>query len=100
MNFTTDEQQQLLAIARTAVAQAAHGHVPLPLPEDGLPEPLQQPAACFVTLHKHGQLRGCIGTLEASEALALHRAASGALVFRHERTLMRTNANSSKISGR
>jgi len=25
-------------------------------------------AACFVTLKKHGQLRGCIGTLEPAEA--------------------------------
>jgi AMMECR1 domain-containing protein len=26
-------------------------------------------AACFVTLKKHGELRGCIGTLEPAEAL-------------------------------
>ena len=37
------------------------------------PEPPADPfyarrAACFVTLKKHGQLRGCIGTLEPAEA--------------------------------
>jgi AmmeMemoRadiSam system protein A len=37
------------------------------------PEPPASPfyerrAACFVTLKKHGQLRGCIGTLEPGEA--------------------------------
>ena len=31
-------------------------------------EPLySRPAACFVSLKKHGQLRGCIGTLEPAE---------------------------------
>jgi AmmeMemoRadiSam system protein A len=37
------------------------------------PEPPAEPfyerrAACFVTLKKHGELRGCIGTLEPAEA--------------------------------
>ena len=30
---------------------------------------LQQTLACFVTLHKNGQLRGCIGALEAYQPL-------------------------------
>jgi len=30
---------------------------------------LQQPAACFVTLTKQGQLRGCIGSVEACRSL-------------------------------
>jgi AmmeMemoRadiSam system protein A len=33
------------------------------------PEPLQQPGACFVTLKIAGQLRGCIGSLEAHQPL-------------------------------
>ncbi len=38
---------------------------PAPAPPE---EPLyRQPAACFVTLKKHGELRGCIGTLEPAE---------------------------------
>lgn len=45
---------------------------------DGLPprvDPLEHPAAwrerraCFVTLHKGGALRGCIGSLEATQSL-------------------------------
>ena len=40
------------------------GHAPDP-PGDAFYE---QRAACFVTLKKHGQLRGCIGTLEPAEA--------------------------------
>ncbi|MBF0097400.1 MAG: AmmeMemoRadiSam system protein B [Magnetococcales bacterium] len=32
---------------------------------------LAQPGACFVTLTKHGQLRGCIGSLQAHRPLAV-----------------------------
>ncbi len=32
-------------------------------------EELNLPAACFVTLHHNGELRGCIGSLEANEPL-------------------------------
>jgi AmmeMemoRadiSam system protein A len=39
---------------------------PAPDPPDG--SFYARPAACFVTLKKHGQLRGCIGTLEPAEA--------------------------------
>ena len=41
------------------------------LPELPTGEPIfEEPRAVFVTLHKHGQLRGCIGTLEPREPLA------------------------------
>ena len=35
-----------------------------------LPDCLQQPGAAFVTLNRQGQLRGCIGSLEAHRPLA------------------------------
>jgi AmmeMemoRadiSam system protein A len=38
---------------------------------DDLPAPLREPRASFVTLRKRGELRGCIGSLEAHQALAL-----------------------------
>ncbi len=53
-------QRELLKIARSVIEAAARG---LPDPDcrpAGLPE-LEQPLGAFVTLHKHGQLRGCIG---------------------------------------
>jgi MEMO1 family protein len=37
-------------------------------PEPPADQFYQRPAACFVTLKKHGELRGCIGTLEPGEA--------------------------------
>jgi len=56
----------LLTLARHAIAS----HLGLPsTAADDLPE-LHAPGAAFVTLTQHGQLRGCIGSLEAWRPLA------------------------------
>jgi AmmeMemoRadiSam system protein A len=39
------------------------------LPSEPSSEELLLPAACFVTLHHYGELRGCIGSLQANEPL-------------------------------
>lgn len=65
------EQRILLTIARQALEAAVRGE---PLPDihlDALPPALQQPGASFVTLTIEGRLRGCIGTLDAHQALAV-----------------------------
>ncbi|MGC9318324.1 MAG: AmmeMemoRadiSam system protein A [Armatimonadota bacterium] len=65
-----DEQQQeiLLDLARETIKRyVTEGTVPDPPSGDPA---LEQPRAVFVTLHKHGQLRGCIGSLEPREPLA------------------------------
>lgn len=55
----------LLSIARASISTALGR--PLQAQEH---EPwLQELGACFVTLSQHGQLRGCIGTLEARRSL-------------------------------
>jgi AmmeMemoRadiSam system protein A len=60
------DRDELLGIARAAIAQSlARGEAPVPLRTDAL----MRPAAAFVTLHTHGQLRGCIGHVEADRAL-------------------------------
>ena len=60
----------LLRIAADSIHTGMReGHVVQPRLE-GLPDPLRQPAACFVTLHHHDQLRGCIGSLEPRTPLA------------------------------
>jgi AmmeMemoRadiSam system protein A len=51
----------LIALARAAIASEFGAPWP-PLPR---PAWLEVPAATFVTLTLHGQLRGCIGSLEA-----------------------------------
>lgn len=55
----------LLPIARAAISTAL-GH-PCTVAEDALW--LQESGACFVTLTQQGQLRGCIGTLQARRSL-------------------------------
>lgn len=66
------EKQELLKLARRALENAAAGK---PLPSIDLfkvSERLQEPGASFVTLTIHdGQLRGCIGALEAYQPLVL-----------------------------
>lgn len=55
----------LLALARAAISSAL-GH---PMQADATPPWLQELGACFVTLTQAGQLRGCIGSLQARRSL-------------------------------
>jgi len=74
MNDTTryseDRQRRILAIARAVVEQVLYGQRPT-MPEVGDDEDdLKEPCGCFVTLHhRHGRLRGCIGTFIAESPL-------------------------------
>lgn len=63
--LTVEERQRLLALAREAVAAAAAGQPPPTVDAERLPAALLRPAAAFVTLEHAGELRGCIGGLEA-----------------------------------
>ncbi|MBU3697345.1 AmmeMemoRadiSam system protein A [Dechloromonas sp.] len=68
-----------LAVLPTLARNALAAHFGLPErttspQEDCLrgavnPEILQKPGACFVTLTRNGELRGCIGSLEAHRSL-------------------------------
>ena len=60
-----DAGTTLLPIARAAISLAL-GH---PGAAAETAAWLQAPGACFVTLTQHGQLRGCIGSLEARRTL-------------------------------
>lgn len=64
----TSEQDRklLLEIARQAIA-AFVGAAPAPVP--GASGVLARPGGAFVTLHKGGDLRGCIGHIEPTEPL-------------------------------
>jgi uncharacterized protein len=62
---STDAGQILLPIARAAIAGAL-GHS---LEASDTALWLQQTGACFVTLNQQGELRGCIGTLQAHRSL-------------------------------
>lgn len=69
--LTLEERQALLDLARRSIEAAVNGR-PLPLVHgQGLPERLLERGASFVTLtNRQGELRGCIGTLEAHQPLA------------------------------
>lgn len=68
--LTADEKRILLSLARDALQSAVCSGKVLPIDLDKLPVRLREPGATFVTLTMHGQLRGCIGSLEARRALA------------------------------
>jgi AmmeMemoRadiSam system protein A len=65
--LSDENRKTLLSLARDAVAAAASGNdLPTLRNPDG---PLREKGAVFVTLRSAGELRGCIGHVEAHEAL-------------------------------
>ena len=65
--MTTDRDRQLLlTLAREAI-QAWVGAAPAHVPAAS--EALEEPSGAFVTIHKRGELRGCIGHIEPNEPL-------------------------------
>jgi len=70
VKLTPEERSILLRLAREAlVAGVCRKPLP-PIAQDELPEQLREPGSSFVTLSKHGALRGCIGSLEPTLPLA------------------------------
>jgi len=70
MKIDRHERRALLQIARDSIGHGVNTHRPLSVDTGTIAEALRVPAACFVTLKREGQLRGCIGSLEAQEPLA------------------------------
>ncbi len=64
------EQQILLRLAREAIEDIVQRHYLPPLDLATLPPRLREDGAAFVTLTENGELRGCIGALEATQPLA------------------------------
>jgi AmmeMemoRadiSam system protein A len=69
-HLTDEERALLLTLARQALEDGVCRRPRPALEITSLPPTLQQPGATFVTLTLHGELRGCIGTLEAYQPLA------------------------------
>ncbi len=68
--LTPEERSILLRLAREAIEDAVNGRPLKALDLESLPPALRQPGATFVTLTRQGELRGCIGALEAYQPLA------------------------------
>lgn len=64
-----DQRRCLLELARKSIRHGLEYGCPLGILVPDYPDALRRIAASFVTLHWGGQLRGCIGHLEAFEPL-------------------------------
>ena len=69
MSYSESQRKQLIKLARDSIAWGLDHARPLDVSVREYDEELQRKAACFVTLHKNGELRGCIGSLEAHRPL-------------------------------
>ena len=68
--LTPEEQNILLRLAREALERGVRGEDLPPLDLVSLPPALREEGSSFVTLMSQGQLRGCVGSLEAYQSLA------------------------------
>jgi AmmeMemoRadiSam system protein A len=66
--LSAEDQRTLFALARAAIGRHLEGAPPPPLPSG--PPALEEVRGCFVTLHRGGALRGCIGHPHARLPLA------------------------------
>lgn len=67
--LSTQDRKALLKLARSAIESKLLKGAKIRRPETPSPA-LTGSGGCFVTLHKHGRLRGCIGTIEPVTSLA------------------------------
>jgi AmmeMemoRadiSam system protein A len=67
MNLSTADKQLLLHVARDSIEAHLKGKAATPVKTES--EVLCEPRGAFVSLHRRGQLRGCIGYLEAVKPL-------------------------------
>ncbi len=67
--LTPEQETSLLALARRAIESGLPGGTDDSPSLDGASEALRRTAATFVPLRKHGELRGCIGSLESDRPL-------------------------------
>ena len=70
MSLNKEQQLRLLDLAKSSIQHGLQTGRPLKINLTDFPAELTERRATFVTLHKHHQLRGCIGMLEAVRPLA------------------------------
>jgi len=69
--LSDSSRQLLLGMARVSIVNGVTGKLSSPPDLAACPAEFREVGACFVTLTKAGVLRGCIGSLEARQPLAL-----------------------------
>lgn len=70
MAFDAGQRRSLLALARTSIESALRRGAYVEPQLQDLSSELLERRSCFVTLRAHGELRGCVGALEALRPLA------------------------------
>lgn len=81
IQITPQQGVLLLNLARKSIGEYLRTRHQLQPSHEGIDAPLLEWKACFVTLLLHGELRGCIGSLEPRESLldnVAHNAVSAA----------------------
>ena len=68
--LTLEEQKILLRLAREAMERGVCGEALASLDLSSMPLSLREEGSSFITITSQGQLRGCIGVLEAYQPLA------------------------------
>jgi hypothetical protein len=67
LGLTEEEKKTLHQVAREAIERRLRGEKPPQIDISG--EHLRENRGAFVSLHKHGQLRGCVGTIQPNRPL-------------------------------
>jgi len=67
--FSLDEKRVLLDLARDSIQHGLEHGGAIPVNAETFKPSLALPGAAFVTLEKRGELRGCIGSIEAHRPL-------------------------------
>ena len=67
--LTPDHESTLLDVARAAIEYGLSAGKKPQIDAGAYPDPLSLPRATFVTLQKRGELRGCMGSLKATQPL-------------------------------
>lgn len=65
----SEEQAKLLLWTRQAIERAVNSGAQMEIPDAELTPNLRSPHGAFVTIKKHGELRGCIGKMDFERAL-------------------------------
>lgn len=99
MELTLPQQKELLRIARKTIADSCRQGLPPEVADASYPAAFYEHRATFVTLQKHNDLRGCIGSLQVRRSLVediVHNAFAAA--FRDPRFHPVTEAELGDIS--
>ncbi len=83
-DLTAADEAAIARLARRAVEYAVREGHSLEVDSREMPAVLAEDATCFVTLKKDGELRGCIGSLEAYRSLAEDIAGNAWAATRHD----------------